>query len=158
MRRLLQVLSGERKQKTFELGDNKIVLQTLTGEEKAEIARMISGLDFLAQIENQKIPIVARSLVSINNIPIDNYDEVIQTMRRYEDEKVSILRCIEITLGKMDGEAINLLYSYYEELEQERVKERELLKNSSRVQKQEKAENLERSGKSVDTSKELPKS
>lgn len=156
MRKLLQVLSGERLTKTFHLGDNEIVLQTLTASEKSELARLVSGLDFLAQLENQKVPTIARSLVSINKIPIDNYDEVIQNIRKYEDDNVSILKCIELTLGSMDSEAVNLLYNYYLELEQEKAKEREALKNSSRALTA-MQENPDQSGKSVDTSKEPQK-
>jgi len=144
MKSLAEVLLGQRRNKTVSVGEHKIMYQTLTAGEQAEINRMASGLDPYAHIEASKVPTLARSIVSIDGVPLDGLKEVRELLRREPD--VQTVVAIERCLYDLDKESINLYYSFYLELERERAEEREKLKNASRVQSE------ESSGKSLPSS------
>lgn len=124
---LVDALLGKTEQKEFAFGQGKVTLRTLTQSEINEIMEKIPRMD-LSLIELQKVPILARSIVNVNGIDIHAFQEVQDAIKK--DEKVKIVNVIEEILGKMDTTLINLLYSYYSELNEEITKQREKLKNS----------------------------
>jgi len=150
MKKLVEVLLGHRRTRNFQLGENKVVLQTITSREQSEISRAVSGLDLIAQIENLKVPLLARSLVSINDTQIENFPEVREQLRKFSgngaEGNQNVVVAIEQSLYEMEKDSINLLYSCYLDLEKERVDERDKLKNSLRAQ------SAESSGKSAPVS------
>jgi hypothetical protein len=143
MKRLSEMLLGGRRNKTIEIPATKdvVILQTLTGGEQAEIDSQASreGLNAYAHLEASKVPTLARSIVSMNGTPIENFPEVREFMR--QDMTLTPVMAIEKAFRGMDKENINLLYAYYFDLDRERQEEREKLKNASRVPKGESSGN-----------------
>jgi hypothetical protein len=135
MKRLADMLLGGRKTKKIEIQSTKdvIILQSLTAGEQAEIDAQASssGLNAYAHLEASKIPTLARSIVSMNGQPLENFAEVRDILRN--EMTLTPVMAIEKVLKDMDKENINLLFAYYFDLEKERQDEREKLKNDSRV-------------------------
>lgn len=125
---IVDVLLGKPESKEFNLGkDGKIVLKTLTQQELEDVMEKLPRLD-LSMMELQKIPILARAIVSINGVDIHAFGEVQEAIKK--DEKVRVSSVIEDVLRRqMDTTMINLLYGYYGELLEETTKKRESLKN-----------------------------
>jgi len=147
MQKLVEALLGQRKDKTYQIGSSKVVLQTLTAGEQIEISRIIGSrnLDFASQAEVAKVPILARALVSINDVPIEAQPEVREKMR--QDPTLSSVQVVEQVLSEFDWSTIEYIFNYcYSDLVQERAKELDALKNSSRDQ------SAESSGKSAPSS------
>lgn len=135
MQKLVDALLGQRKEKTYQIGGNKVVLQTLTASEQTEISRIVGSrnLDFASQAEVAKVPILARSLVAINEVPIEAQPEVREKMRN--DPTLSSVQVVEEVLGGFDWGTVEYLFNTcYADLVQERAKELDALKNSSRDQ------------------------
>jgi len=124
---LVDALLGSPEQKEFKFGNGKVILKTLTQDELNEVMEKLPRMD-LSIIELQKVPILARSIVSINGIDIHAFQEVQDAIKK--DEKVRISNVIEEVLGKMDTTLINLLYGYYSELNEYVTKKREELKKA----------------------------
>ena len=122
---LIDVLLGKPEQREYVFGKEKIVFKTLTQNEVNEVMEKLPRMD-LSIVELQKIPLLARSIVSINGVDIHAFQEVQDAIKK--DDKVKVVNVIEEILGKMDTTVINLLYSYYSELNETVSKERELLK------------------------------
>lgn len=149
MQKLIDALLGQRKTKPYQIGDSTVVLQTLTAGEQAEVAKTISGYDFAAQSEAAKVPVLARSIVSINKSPLESHPEVREKLRA--DPTLPMSQAIEQALLGLDWGVVNYLFSEcYSDLVTERAKELESLKNSSRVQQ------AESSGKSAPSSAKVP--
>jgi hypothetical protein len=133
MQKLVDALLGQRKQKEYQIGSSKVVLQTLTAGEQTDVSRIIGSrnLDFASQAEVAKIPVLARSLVSINGVVIDAQPEVREKLRG--DPMLTSAQAIEQVLSDFDWGIIDHLFSNcYSDLVQDRAKELETLKNSSR--------------------------
>ena len=151
MQKLVDALLGQRKQKTYQVGSSRIVLQTLTAGEQTDVSRIIGGrnFDFASQAEIAKIPVLARSLVLINDVGIDAQPEVREKLRG--DPMLSPVQAIEQVLSEFDWGIIDHLFSNcYSDLVQDRAKELDALKNSSRDQ------SAELSGKSAPSSAQPP--
>ena len=147
MQKLVDALLGQRKEKTYQIGSSKVVLQTLTAGEQVEISRIVGSrnLDFASQAEVAKVPILARSLIAINDIAIEAQPEVREKMR--QDPTMSSAQVVEQVLSEFDWSTIDYIFNYcYSDLVQERAKELDALKNSSRDQ------SAESSGKSAPSS------
>lgn len=147
MQKLVDALLGQRKQKAYQIGSSKVVMQTLTAGEQTDVSRIIGGrnLDFASQAEVAKVPILARSIVSINDVAIDAQPEVREKLRN--DPTLISTQAVEMILNDMDWSMVEYLFgSCYSDLVQERAKELDALKNSSRVQ------SAESSGKSAPSS------
>jgi predicted Zn-dependent protease len=150
MQKLIDALLGQRKLKEYQVGEAKVMMQTLTAGEQAEISRVTGnrGLDYMSQIETSKIPILARSMVSINNVPIDGQPEVREKLRN--DPSMAVAQAVEQVLSDMDWSMVEYIFTYcYSDLVQERGKELDSLKNSSRGQ------SADSSGKSAQNSAQL---
>lgn len=147
MQKLVDALLGQRKEKTYQIGSSKVILQTLTAGEQVEISRIIGSrnLDFVSQAEVAKMPILARSLVSINDVAIEAQPEVRDKMR--QNPTLTPAQVVEQVLSEFDWSTIDYIFNYcYSDLVQERMKEMDSLKNSSRDQ------SAESSGKSAPSS------
>ncbi len=128
---LIKALLGEPEKKEFDFGGKKVVFRTLTQKEMDEVMKDIPRTD-LAMFELEKVPILARSLVSVNGVSISAFSEVQDAIN--ENEKVNVTAVIEKILSKMDTSTVNALYSLYGELLQEVTTKKNQLKNASRVQ------------------------
>jgi hypothetical protein len=123
---LIEALLGTPQEKEFKYGQMKFTLKTLSQNEINEIMERLPRMD-LSIVELQKVPILARSLVNINDIDIRAFQEIRDAIK--ENEKVDVVSVIEKILGKMDTTLINILYGYYTSLNEEISKKREELKN-----------------------------
>ena len=149
MQKLIDALLGQRKTKAYQIGDSTVMLQTLTAGEQAEIARSISGYDLAAQSEAAKVPILARSIVSVNKSPLESHPEVREMLRA--DPTMQTVRAVEKTIYDLDWGLVDYLFNNcYSDLVTERMKELDSLKNSSRVQQ------AESFGKSAPSSAKVP--
>lgn len=132
---LLKTLSGQRESKEFEFGKKKIVLQTLTQEEQTEIfAKTANFTNMLHMATAQKVLALARSLVSIDNIPIENFDEAQEKIKEEQknnnNKVVDIISIKESVLSKLSTTVIDVLYSKFIALKEEHTKKIEdILKN-----------------------------
>jgi hypothetical protein len=124
---LVKVLSGEPDQKEFKFGDKKIVFRTLRQSEMNEVMLKMPRTD-LTLIELEKIPILARTLVSIDGVDLKAFDEVREAIKK--DDKIDVYNVVEDLLSKIDTNVINILYNIYTEFREESLKKRELLKNA----------------------------
>ncbi len=131
MEKLASKLFGERLNETFDFGERKVVLQTLTKNEQVEILkRFTSGVDYLTQSEAIKVPILAKSIVEIDGTPWDMFDEIRPRLQKDKNAKVEEL--VEEELGKLPVGVIEVLYGFYLQLmEKDRIRTDEL-KNSSK--------------------------
>lgn len=128
---LVKVLSGEPDQKTFQFGDKKIVFRTLKQSEMNDVMLRLPRTD-LSMIELEKVPVLARSIVSIDGVDIKAFDAVRDALKK--NDRADIYIAIEEILGQMDTNIINILYGIYSDFRDESYKKREELKNASRVQ------------------------
>lgn len=129
--KLISALLGETVSKEFPFGKHKVVLRTLEQDEIDEVMLKVARMDF-SMIELQKIPVLARSLVSIDGASVATFQEVRDAIKK--NPKTDIVVIIEGVLGKFDQGVINILYNLYLELLDIVDKERQELKNFSRVQ------------------------
>lgn len=132
MIKLVDALLGKKKTKDFSLNGHKYTLQTLSAGEQADIAQLMSGLDFLAKLERSRIHTVARSLVSIDDVPLDSFSEVREKLRSVPNQTTT--EAVEAVIRDMDSQAIADLYDFYDALMKENLEEREKAKNFSRDQ------------------------
>ena len=128
---LIKALLGEPEEKEFTFGKKKLVLRTLKQSEMNEVMSGLTRADF-TMLELEKVPLLARSLVSIDGVKVAAFTEIQDAFKK--DEKVDVTYAVEKVLEKMDTATINILYSMYNELVQEASKKKDLLKNASRVQ------------------------
>lgn len=121
---LMEALFGEPVKKEFKLGNKPLVLKTLTQAEMNDVMARLPRMD-LSIIELQKVPILARALVSVDNVAIEAVAEVQEAVQK----KIPVIDAIEVVLGKMDTSIINLLYGFYAVLLEDVKKQREDLKS-----------------------------
>ena len=121
---LMEALFGEPVKKDFKLGKKVVVLKTLTQSEMNDVMAKLPRMD-LSIIELQKVPILARALVSVDNVAIEAVAEVQDAVKK----KIAVVDAVESVLGSMDTSIINLLYGFYATLIEEVTKQREELKS-----------------------------
>ena len=124
---LMDALLGKTIEKEFNLGGKSLILRTLTQTEMNEVMAKLPRMD-LSMLEFQKIPILSRSIVSIDKIDKAAFSDI-QDAITDKVNKVSVIEAMENMLGKMDTTIINLLYSFYSLLVEEANKQRESLKS-----------------------------
>ena len=129
---ILSKLFGEKFKKEFEIGGNKVVFQTLSKKEQLQASSVNAGGDMLYQFDAIKVPILARSIVSINGLGWENCEEVKKIVADKKENKldINLISIIEQVLGDMDGEIINAFYNHYLEIVDEHKKEVEKLKKA----------------------------
>ena len=125
--RLIEALLGSTEQKTYEFGGKKIVFRTLKQSEMNSIMMNIGRAD-VTMLELEKIPVLARCIVSIDGIPVEMFEEVREAIK--ENEKVDIHSAIEKILAKMDTNTVGILYGIYIQFREECYLKKEQLKNS----------------------------
>jgi hypothetical protein len=126
--KLVEVLLGEPEQKEFEVGNHKIVLRTLKQVEINEVISRLPRAD-LTMLELEKVPTLARSIVSIDGINPVGFDEI--RVQVEKDKSINITSLIEEILSQMDSTVINVLFSMYSELREEAQKRKADLKKTS---------------------------
>lgn len=122
----VDALMGKPVEKEFLFGGKKIVLKTLSQEEMNEVTSNVARMDF-SFVELRKIPVLARSLVSIDGISVLAFAEVRDALAK--DKTCNTTKVIEDLLVKMDTTLVHILYNFYTELEDAVIKEKEQLKN-----------------------------
>lgn len=127
MKSIAELLGGTKYEQEFKAGEHAVVLQSLTKGEEMEVLRKAQGLDFYAQIEASKIPILARSLVQIDKVPVQTYPEFQAEFKKAKDGKVNIVEVTEKIFEGMDGGLVDYLYSFYLQLKEMREKDRATL-------------------------------
>lgn len=131
METALNKLFGGRATSTYELGGRSIVLQTLTKAEQVDVLRReTTGLDYMTQAEAVKVPILARSIISIDNTPWEVFADIREELQK--DKSIQLVDIVEKKLGELSPGVIEVLYGFYQELiEKDRIRTDEL-KNSSK--------------------------
>lgn len=124
--KLFDAIVGDANRKDFKIGNAVFVLKTLTQRELNEVMLRVTRAD-ITMLELQKIPILARSIISINGVPIEATDEVRQELDKNPgiDPKIAI----ENVLGNLDSTMLSILYGKYEDLRDETYQKRLELKN-----------------------------
>jgi len=129
---LLDLLGGTRKKKEIEVSiadkNVKLIMQTLTQEEQVEVfGRVANYMNTVHMITASQVPTLARSILSINNIPLEQYSEVqsqIQEMEKLEPSKPIDINLIkEKCLNKLPETLINVFYNKYIQLKSEHTAE-----------------------------------
>lgn len=125
---LLEILGGDRKRKEFMFGGKKIVLQTLTQEEQTEIfAQTANFTNTLHMVTAQRVPILARSIVSVENVPIEQSSEIQCKIKEEQKNKnsefVDVINIKEAILNKISTTVIEFLFTKYLQLKEEHTKE-----------------------------------
>ena len=133
MKRLIDVLKGQRYEKDFDVYGANIKLQSLWKNEETLIYARFQGYDFLSQMELAKVPILAKAVVSIENVAISAYPEIRDIMQK--DKGKDISAAMEEFLGNLDAGVVDYLYKLYMQLKDEREKERLSNSNFSQEQK-----------------------
>jgi hypothetical protein len=128
--KLLDVIMGEPEKKEFPYGNQKIVIRTLKQSELNEIMMRIPRID-ATMLELEKIPTLARSMVSVNGMPIEMFEEVRELTEG--SEKENTYSAIEKIMSKWDTNTIGLLYGLYQDFRLECYKKKEELKNNSQT-------------------------
>jgi len=129
--KLVDVLMGEPEKREFNFGGQKIVLRTLKQSEMNEIMMRIPRAD-VTMLELEKIPTLARSIVSINGIPVEMFEEVRELTEGEGKEKTHI--AIEKVMSRWDTNTVTILYGIYIDFKEECYRKKEELKNSSASQ------------------------
>jgi len=128
---LSEALFGLPYEKQFARGKTIIQMKTLSTQDRVEVLRKVQGLDLYAQTEAMKIPVLARSIMSINGQLLENWNEVRDIKKQFPDMDIVIAK--EQALEKMDDGGINIVYQDYLELVDEATKEREKLSKKASV-------------------------
>lgn len=126
--RLIDSLIGEPERKEFDFGGKKIVFRTLKQGEMNTIMMGIGRAD-VTMLELEKIPVLARCIVSIDGVPVEMFEEVREAIK--ENEKIDIPTAVEKILEKMDTNTVGILYGIYIQFREECYIKKEQLKNSS---------------------------
>ena len=129
--KLIEILVGEPQTKIYEFMGQKVEFKTLRQQEVNEIMIRIPRAD-TTMLELEKIPTLARAIVSLNNVPVEMFEEIREIVK--DKPEVSIASAMEKILGRIDSDIINLMYGLYCEFREEMFKKREDLKNVSRNQ------------------------
>ena len=138
MARLVDLLCGYRYEEEFSVGDHKIKMQTLWKEEEIDVIKSAQGLDMYGAIEAMKVPTLARSIMSIDNVPFSAYQEVMDELKKQKSSGIVIVDTVvacEKVLSEMDGGLVDILYSFYLKLKNRRDEERAKLANFTQPQK-----------------------
>lgn len=135
MKRLMDVLKGQRYEKEFDVYGIKIKIQSLWKSEEIQILTRFQGYDFLTQIELSKVPTLAKAIVSIDNIAVAAYPEIQSILAKNKTNDLVV--ALEDFLGSLDAGVIDHLYRCYSELKNDREKERLSNVNFSQEQKEE---------------------
>ena len=140
---IFEAILGGRKTKQFELGERKIVLQTLTTQEQNEINKKLSysfpntsaDAVFIAEM----LPTLSKSLVSVVGVPVSNWDDVAKKLK--ENEKLTVTDAVEEIFSKASQNSISTLFNFYLQLLEEDRAERDELVNFTQSQKEDSSGN-----------------
>ena len=126
--KLVDALLGTPEEKEFELGKHKIILRTLSQDEVNQIIEGLPRAD-LTMLELEKIPTLAKSIVSIDGINPTGFDEIRSKVEK--DKATNISKAMEEILGQMDATTISILFSCYIDLREATQKKKEDLKKTT---------------------------
>lgn len=136
---LIQMLQGEKKIKKYNLGEGKsIVLSALSAEDVRQVDHIVflqfGNAAFHVEVNASRVHVLARSLVSVNGIPVSQLEDVAKDLVEHKNNPgYTPLESITKILGEQDNESINLLYSLYLDLESENRTEKEKMKTFSQA-------------------------
>lgn len=95
--------------KEFDLAGNKFVMETLTAKAQKDIMFHLSKIPSDQKIYTLKLFILAKSIVSINNEPLESFSEESQDLF---DAKVDVI-------ANMQSLTVEKLYSFYQSMLEE---------------------------------------
>ena len=125
---LLRLLQGDTLEKTFTLGDVKVVIRTLTQVEKDNVMKNVATFNVFSDVELIKRPILAKAIVSVNGAKLLAFKEILDEV---EATKKPASEVIEKYLGKFNSSIISRLYEMYLEVEKEEQASLDQLKKVS---------------------------
>lgn len=105
---LLEKLAGKTEEMAVDYNGLKIVFRTLSQAEYDEIWASNPRNDIIG-LELNKIPILARAIVSIDGQKLESFSEI----EEQQDKDLSILRKKEIVIGKMDAIVVDAFFNLY---------------------------------------------
>lgn len=115
---LLEKLAGKTEEFEVDYNGMKIVFRTLSQKEYNEILAQNPRTDF-AGLELNKVPVLARAIVSVDGQKIEGYSELEE-----QDSQLTDVQKKEKVFGKMDAIVINELFNLYGDGREEIVKKK----------------------------------
>lgn len=104
---LLEKLAGKTEEFEVDYNGMKIVFRTLSQKEYDEILAQNPRTD-LAGLELNKVPVLARAIVSVDGQKIEGYSELEE-----QDNQLTDIQKKERIFSKMDAIVINELFNLY---------------------------------------------
>lgn len=99
--------------KEFSLGEHKVLISALSAKELNEAEKEISFNTIKNtnnEIEFRKIAILSRSIISIDNVLIKDFDNI---QLEVSKNKKDLIKAIQDELLTYDKSVINILYGFY---------------------------------------------
>lgn len=115
---LLEKLAGKTEEFEVDYNGMKIVFRTLSQKEYDEILSQNPRTD-LAGLELNKVPVLARAIVSVDGQKIEGYSEL-----EDQDTQLTDIQKKEKVFSKMDAIVVNELFSIYGEGREDIVKKK----------------------------------
>ncbi len=112
---LIDILFGKGKEGIYKIGDVEIKLTTLQLKDREEIENVIKGMDVLAQTAPYRKAILARSIVSINGIPLISFKEIKSSIEENQkrNNMVDINIIKEEAISSLDSVLIDYIYENF---------------------------------------------
>ena len=104
---LLEKLAGKTEEMEVDYNGMKIVFRTLSQKEYDEIAKENPRNDILG-LELNKVPILARAIVSIDGQKFESFQEI-----EDQDKNYTIVKRKETVIGNMDAIVVDELFNLY---------------------------------------------
>ena len=104
---LLEKLAGKTEEMEVDYNGMKIVFRTLSQREYDEIAKGNPRNDIIG-LELNKVPILARAIVSIDGQKLENFQEI-----ENQDNNYTVVRRKEVVIGNMDAIVVDELFNLY---------------------------------------------
>lgn len=115
---LLEKLAGKTEEFEVDYNGIKILFRTLSQREYDEIAMLNPRTDIIG-LELNKIPILARAIISIDGQRIEGYSEVSD-----QDSNIPEMARKEKVFGQMDAIVVGELFRVYAEKREEILKKK----------------------------------
>lgn len=124
---LLEKLAGKTEEFEVDYNGIKILFRTLSQREYDEIAMLNPRTDIIG-LELNKIPILARAIISIDGQRIEGYSEVSE-----QDSNIPEMARKEKVVGQMDAIVVEELFRVYAEKREEILKKKTQPKSTMNV-------------------------
>jgi hypothetical protein len=136
---LKEILFNETTIKNFQISENtSIVLKSLTTKDKEEINQEVffkfpNCTDVIINLAASRIPILCKSMVSINGIPVQSLDDVQIYLKENKESKVE--DAIRNILESFDDELITFYFYLYTEVVAENKAKKDKYRNFYQARK-----------------------